>query len=264
MKLDILNNKAHAYIIGLLQTDGNLYEHGKNKGRLSIEINTSDNNILYDISKHFDCNFSIKDRTRDIEIKGNNYISKTSSLTIYDLDTRNEFRKYIPSGKKSLIIQKPDDIIEVDYWRGVIDGDGSLGFTKKGLPFISLVTCSEILAEQYVDFLSNIIGYKKILNKNKRDKLYNIMVTNENSQKIISSLYYDGCISINRKNSNAQKIKAWLRPDNVKRIDFERRKWTEHEDNYIIEHDLFDSIEYLKRTKKSITIRLCRLNKMRL
>lgn len=259
MKLDILNNKKHAYIIGLLQTDGNLYESTRNRGRITLEINSSDNNILEDISKIFDCNVSITERTRNINIKEYKYISNTSALRICDLKTRNEFKKYLPSGKKSYIIQKPDNIIEIDYWRGVIDGDGSLGFTKKGLPFISLVTCSSKLAEQFVDFLYNIIGYKKMANKNKRDNLYNIMVTNENSQKIIEILYYKDCMSINRKYDSAQKILNWKRPINIKKIDFERKRWTDYEDDYIINNDISESIENLKRTKQSIKMRLFRL-----
>lgn len=102
--------------------------------------------------------------------------------------------------------------LESDYWRGIIDGDGSLGFTKNGIPYISLVTCSEILSNQYIIFLEQIIGYKKITTKNKRDSAYNIMVTNENAQKVIKRLYYKDCLSINRKYNMAIDIINWIRP----------------------------------------------------
>lgn len=32
---------------------------------------------------------------------------------------------------------------EFDFWRGFIDGDGSLGISAKNIPFVSLITDSE-------------------------------------------------------------------------------------------------------------------------
>lgn len=259
MKLDILN-KEHAYIIGLLQSDGNLSEYTRNRGSIRIELNIKDKNILEKMSTFFDCHVSITERCRNINIKEYKYVSNTATLKIYDLDTRNQFKEYLPSSKKSDIIKKPENIIENDYWRGIIDGDGSLGITKNGLPFISLVTCSDELSQQYITFLSTIIGYKKETSKNKRDNAYNIMVTNEDSQKIISQLYYKNCLSIDRKYETAQEILNWVRPSNIKKIDFERKRWTSYDDDYIIEHDIEESMEHLNRTEKSIKIRLYRLN----
>lgn len=258
MTLDILN-KEHAYIIGLLQSDGNLSEYKKNKGKITLELNKKDKDILEKISTFFDCYVSITERCRNINIKKYQYISNTVTLSIFDLNTRNQFKKYLPPSKKSDIIKKPENIIENDYWRGIIDGDGSLGFTKNGLPFISLVTCSDELSEQYINYLTNIIGYKKETSKNKRDNAYNIMVTNEDSQKIISQLYYDKCLSIDRKYETAKQILNWVRPSNIKKIDFERKKWSSYDDEYIIEHDIDESMEHLNRTEKSIKTRLYRL-----
>ena len=37
------------------------------------------------------------------------------------------------------------------YLRGVLDGDGSVGFTRTGAPFVSLVTASEPMARFFED-----------------------------------------------------------------------------------------------------------------
>lgn len=258
MEFNIFEKKEHAYVLGLLQSDGNLYETSRNRGRLTIELKNIDENILYKITDLFDCYSSITNRNRQIEIKDYKYDFNSVKFSLFDLDVRKQINTYLPSSKKSEVIKKPDGIIEIDYWRGIIDGDGSLGFTKKGLPFISLVTKSDILAKQYIDFLEPIIGYKKESNLNKRDKIRNIMVTNENAQKIIDVLYYDNCLSINRKYEMSKKILNWIRPNYVIKQGY-RKRWSVEDDEYVLTHTISESIISLKRTEKSIKMRLFRL-----
>ena len=70
-----------------------------------------------------------------------------------------------------------------------MDGDGSLGMTGQGLPFISLVTKSEYLKEGYLDFLESHLGIKKNVSRNKRDGVYNIM-SNSKPALVISNYLY--------------------------------------------------------------------------
>jgi len=75
-------------------------------------------------------------------------------LTVYDLNFRNALIKLdMVYGRKSYSINLPkSELSEKDYFRGVIDGDGSLGLTSNGYPFVSLVTSSEAFAEAYLNF----------------------------------------------------------------------------------------------------------------
>ena len=125
MNLD-LRNPEHAYIIGLFQTDGNHYETSRNRGRISIELQYSDIELLYKIEKLFNCNTNIRVRVRNTNFKEE---YKSVSLSLYSLSVRTQLKPFIPVGKKSYAIFKPENINEINYWRGVIDGDGSLGFT---------------------------------------------------------------------------------------------------------------------------------------
>jgi hypothetical protein len=180
-------------------------------------------------------------------------------LSFFDLNTRESLKKYLTISSKFNTIEKPDNILEIDYWRGIIDGDGSIGITKNNIPFISLITCSEKIANQYIEFLEKNIGCKKKTTRNKRDNAYNIMIVNEDSQKLAKFLYYKDCLSIDRKYNSAMKVLDWIRPSNVKKREYSVKKWSSCEDDYIIEHTVDDSMKKLNRTKKSINIRLWRL-----
>lgn len=258
MIFNISGNSEHAYIVGLLQADGNLCEY-KNKGKLSIELKSSDRELLEKINIILESHIKIRDRERDIKINKYQYHAKSSILSVYDLNFRNTIRNYLPQGKKSSIIEKPLSVIEIDYWRGIIDGDGSLGITKNNIPFISLVTCSDILAQQFVDFIAPIIGYRKTFNRNKRDNAFNIMITCENAMKIVQLLYYDNCLALERKRQKSIEIINWIRPDNRKKYESDRKKWNDFEDDYIFTHDMIDSMDYLDRSEDSIKMRLYRL-----
>jgi hypothetical protein len=72
-------------------------------------------------------------------------------------------------------------------------------------------------------------------------------------------VYYKDCLSINRKYEIARNIINWIRPIDMKKRILENRKWSKEEDEFIIDHDIEESIDELKRTEKSIKMRLIRL-----
>lgn len=87
----------------------------------------------------------------------------------------------IHCGKKSQTIKYVQSVFKKHFWRGVIDGDGSLGFTKDGLPFISLVTASEQLRNDYLKYIHPVTGKKFNPQRNVRDGVYNILILKENA-----------------------------------------------------------------------------------
>ena len=140
----------------------------------------------------------------------------------------------------------------------MVDGDGSLGITKQNYPFVSFVSESREIVDYILDFISDITGNdKKTLNRNKRDNIYNVMITREDAIKFCKIVYYDNCLSLNRKYEKSKEVRNWIRTN--KKIDFKRKFWTKEEDDYILEHEIEESMEILGRTEKSIKIRLMRL-----
>jgi hypothetical protein len=256
----IKNYKDFSYMIGLFQTDGHLNDSTRDRGRLSLELSKKDIDIINKISFILPVNFSIKERERDTNFK-ENYSSV--SLNIFDLDFRNLIKKWgVPAGAKSKIVKPPLHIKELsinDYIRGLYDGDGSVGFTAKGFPYVSFVTQSEDIKDFLVDFISKITSKsKKEPNRNKRDEIYNITITKEDAIVFCKEIYKDNHLCLDRKFNNAQEVIKWIRPEGMI-ISNNKKKWTKEEDEFILSHSISESMDKLNRSNKSINLRRWRL-----
>jgi len=257
MKYINLKIPEHSYFFGFAQTDGSLTKSSRNRGKLQIEINKTDLHILKSFKNLFPKIYcSISERIRSTNFK-KNYISYV--IAMFDKKFRDEINKLgVPYGKKSEIISPPTgNFCKKDYIRGLIDGDGSLGITKKGLPFISISLKSEELKNYLCETIEGITGERKRLARNKRDSIYNIMVNREKAQQFIRYLYYPGCLALNRKLKKAQEALRWKRPKTLKRTS--KKFWEPMEDKYILNHSVKESRNYLKRTARSLKMRLWRL-----
>lgn len=252
-------DKNISYLIGLFQTDGSLYETTRNRGRFQIELNIRDSDIIYKISNLIKYNYQISTRDRITNFGE----SKTIILKVYNIEFRNLLNHWgIPAGRKSEIIAPPlhlHNLSIIDYIRGLYDGDGSVGFSKNNIPFISLTTKSEKIKDFIIEFISKTTGTQaKTISKNKRDNIYNITCLSEDARVLSNALYYNNCLSINRKFEKAAQVKTWIRPLGIKKIE-NRKIWTKEQDNFILSNSIENSMEVLGRTEESIKMRLWRL-----
>jgi len=257
--------KDFSYFIGLAQTDGHLRKHTRNRGRFTIELQYRDRDIIYNIAKLISYNYMIFSRTRDnIKLNGRTYNNKR----YIGLRTCNrEFRDFlcycgVPYGRKSKLIKPPlylEDLSIKDYIRGLYDGDGSIGLTADNFPFVSITTQSRSIRDFLINYISEKTGKPfKIVNKPKRDDVYNIMVTREDAVILAKDLYYKKCLSIQRKYKKAQKIKEWVRPKWMKTRGYLKR-WTKEDDDYLLFHTLEESMKKLNRTFSGVQMRKLRL-----
>lgn len=250
----------YSYFFGFAQTDGSLSSPKKfpNKGKFQIEINGKDLHILKSFKNLFPSVYSsIKKRVRNTNFKNNH----TSYVwVISNKSFRDEINKLgIPYGKKSEIIYPPKtDFCERDYVRGLIDGDGSLGITARNVPFVSFTVKSEKLKDYLLDVIEKIAEERKRVNRNTRDNIYNIMINRERAQDFIKYLYYPECLCLKRKLKSAKTALKWKRPKGLIRI-LNKKFWDKIQDEYILKHKIDESCNYLKRTRRSIGMRLWRL-----
>lgn len=252
-----LKKPEHSYFFGFIQADGTLRASSRNRGYLEIELNKKDREILEFFRKLFPFCPPIKTRVRDTNFKKN---YKSCSLRIFQKEFRKELLELgFSPGKKFLNIFPPKcSFSERDYIRGLIDGDGSLGITKKGFPFISISVKSEALKIYLCEIIEKVAGERKRIIRNKRDNTYNIMLIRERAQELIRYLYYPGCLALRRKLKKVQEALKWKRPKTLKRIF--QKFWEPWEDEYILAHSVEESCNCLNRTERSIKMRLWRLN----
>jgi hypothetical protein len=250
----------HAYFLGLLATDGTIYEHTRNRGRVSFEISTADAAILHYLAALIPYKAHISQRLRTTNFRADH---SSTVLAFHDLDLRRSLAQlgYV-SGKKAFSVRPPlAPFHETGFWRGVLDGDGSLGLTRKNRPFVSLVTGSEPLRNAYVAFLSRLTGSCPNPNRNTRDRVYNIVLFDESAQILAASLYSSDVLAIPRKIEASKAILAWRRPEDRRRIAFERRRWNADEDRLVLSPFSEAHVAAkLGRTKASVSTRRWRLS----
>ncbi|HMS38747.1 MAG TPA: LAGLIDADG family homing endonuclease [Pyrinomonadaceae bacterium] len=259
MKEEILTleNPFYAYLFGFIQTDGHLYQNSRNRGRLSIELGKRDEELLLELQKRLPFNSTISERTRKT-----NFSDKYVSVIWNVFDKK--FRDFLtesglPSGSKSKTIVSPiGKCSRIDYFRGLIDGDGSLGLTAKGFPYLSFITASPEIANEYLSFLKSITNKEKTTTANKRDNVFNIAIYKEDAQKVVKILYYENCLALPRKIQKASDVLNWQRPIKMKKVE-NRKRWTDIEDNFILSNSVEIAMKHLDRSQNSIEMRLWRL-----
>lgn len=255
-------DKRDSYLYGLFITDANLYLTSRNRGRISLEVSEKDSDIVIKLFEEIP-NSHIRKRTRDTNFK-------QGYTTFTFVNGHKPFRDYFiecgfPTEDKTNNANTPQvEYDELSFWRGVIDGDGSLGYQKynsseneKEIPFVSLVTKSEVLKQAYCNFLQKRYGITKKVSRNKRDDAYNISINCEVAQQLAKDLYLseERCLCLDRKYNLAKDIQNWVRKHPKKII----HKWTEEEDNYILSHTVKQSAKYIRMSETSIRTRLSKI-----
>lgn len=210
-------DKNDSYIYGLLITDGSMYLTTRNRGKVTLEISKKDEDIVMKLNKLIPKS-KIYERVRNTNFKNN---SVTKIFSNHQLSFRTKLiSQGFPIKDKTINANTPIDYYdEYSFWRGVIDGDGSLGFIKDGTPFISLVTKSEKLKDEFLSFIRKELGIDKHLNRNKRDNIYNIVIKAENAVKLSKLLYLTDTstnLYINRKYIKAKEMQNWKRINSKK------------------------------------------------
>lgn len=166
----------------------------------------------------------------------------------------------LPVGRKSAIIAPPAETFShSDYLRGIIDADGSVGFTARGWPFISLVTASPAIATFTCAEILRVTGTARTTRPNARDRVMNIIIAKDPAVEFARWLYEDACIAMERKRESALAVAGWERPAGM-RARSSHRRWTPDEDAIVLRMPIKDAAEALGRTKQSVSLRRWRLN----
>jgi hypothetical protein len=93
-----------------------------------------------------------------------------------------------------------------DFWRGVVDGDGSLGILASGYAYFGLVGSRRLL-EAFLLFLkNNDLGARMTIRPDKT--IFQIATAGYIAEKIVAFLYESATVALDRKAAAAAKIAA--------------------------------------------------------
>jgi DNA-binding transcriptional regulator WhiA len=205
-----------AYWIGFLMADGNVHspinKNWQNILALKIQIN--------DI-KHIEKFKNFLESEHKITIISSEKIKKQKSNThlnpqgqvLFSVSSNKlceTLEKYGVVERKSLKEKVSDDLLyNKDFWRGCIDGDGTLyDYEKrKGIKHFYprvLLNGSIDLILQFKKFCENILNIKGSFFKS--GPLYRFSVKGKNAYKLINYLYKDTNISLDRKQKIANIV----------------------------------------------------------
>lgn len=184
------------YWLGFLLADGCITE----KGILGIGLQTKDVNHLEKFS-----NF--------LEVKSHIYYHKNKKCVQFQIGAKSCFKELKSYGivpRKSLIAKPILGLEEdVDFWRGVIDGDGSI-FIRDILgyitPVIKIFGTNDIV-KGFVDFIYKLTPNKKLPKIYPQVNIFQFSIKGHRARYIISKLYYPGCVALDRKMEIANKVK---------------------------------------------------------
>ncbi|MGW0121619.1 hypothetical protein [Streptomyces sp. NPDC003327] len=253
-----LENPEYAYMFGFLQADGHLGHGTRRRGRLRVEIGGRDIGILREFQRLTPYISSISERTRSTNFSPSHH---SAIWTLCALEARTILNQLgLPYGKKSMKITPPRvPFSRPDYLRGVIDADGSVGFTGQGYPFISLTTASTAIGAYLCHYAKKGTGAERQIARNTRDGIYNILYTKEAAVRLAEHLYYPGCLALERKQSAAASLSAWVRPPGMK-VRPPQKRWTADDDRILLAAPvLADAAAELGRSLASCQVRRWRL-----
>ncbi|HEX8069972.1 MAG TPA: hypothetical protein VF546_08475 [Pyrinomonadaceae bacterium] len=126
--------------------------------------------------------------------------------------------RLVSSLKQYGVIEKKSrraSVIHLDtnlhFWRGMIDGDGTLYLSKNMYPAISLCG-SEVILSQFVAYVKSVFPFMTKLSIRKRASIKQVAVAGKKAITLTHHFYGDCSIALERKLKTA-KIIIGLRPD---------------------------------------------------
>lgn len=189
----------NCYYAGFIAADGNI---DQTKTKLTIGLSVKDKNFLEKFSQDLKSNYNIYEREKSGFI--NNYVIITSNSICYDLE-----RNFNIIPNKSLVYSPPnlkDSFLDC-FIMGLIDGDGTIGFSKrkKGTQdslYISIAGTYDtvtLVKNRFDEILEKKTS--RLYQHNKNKNFYQYRISDKNARLIFIYFYtrYSNISKLNRK-----------------------------------------------------------------
>lgn len=197
-----VDSEKKAYWLGFIVADGTVSTNGR--WRLKVGLAARDTLHLESLRKDLSSTAKISLEERKL--------GTAAEFSVYSKDLVESLNKYGVVPNKSagmrLDLQNIPDELQRHFWRGVVDGDGSLGYTyRRNIYEVSLrVVGGKDLIEQFLSWsrpvTGGIHGVSKLSNK-----LYQTKIASKSGvDSIVKLLYTDAAVALPRKQEKAQEI----------------------------------------------------------
>lgn len=193
------------YWAGFIMADGCVQHSGDDLPRLVVSLKRSDAGHLRKLRDFLQCENPVKEYEQKSYVSKSG-ILKTSRLTVRSRQIVSDLLKMGITPRKSLTATAPPMVADSrDFWRGVIDGDGTVAPPNGYRMYLSLCSCGR-LAHQFHKHIKSVLGINGRLRqaiKPGRAVKYYAEYIGVNAAKVANYLYRDGDVGLDRKQANA-------------------------------------------------------------
>jgi len=182
-----LESEADAYFYGFLVTDGYLKKDGSH---VTLALQEKDIHILETMKEWLQTNAKIGTY---ITKRDSGYISTMKRLTFTSKIVRKNLENHGLAPQKSKIATVPNNYQPSNtwsrhFWRGVIDGDGSLFINGKGCRVVNLVGSFD-LCENFKEYCTQSLCFDKNPVITKVQNIHSVSFSGRDAVEIVKHLY---------------------------------------------------------------------------
>lgn len=199
---EICDSPTKAYFIGLMFTDGSVCvdTYKERQTSVGIELAEYDSDILDKFKQELNMSTKLVHKVRE-------HKTTTVSLKIRSNKMASDLSKYgIVQNKtevtRHLCLDYIPNTYMKDFFRGVIDGDGSIYYSLN-LWHVNLTEHFESITKELYELGCLISGINPSCKIQCSNNTYKAIWNGANAKKLLKEIYYDGCCSIDRKYKKA-------------------------------------------------------------
>ncbi|MFI5113512.1 MAG: hypothetical protein ACHP7J_00105 [Terriglobales bacterium] len=207
-----IDTEEKAYVLGFVSADGWVSDK---RHLLGIALSSRDRSHLEKINNAMNSTYPIHFQDTGRITKRENRPITLSKISILSRQIVSDLASLGVVERKSLIIAPPTFLsreMERHYWRGMVDGDGSIHVMKSSygkknpLWSICLVSGSPHMLPRFAEFVQREIQHT-VRVKQKRARLYSAsLVGLELPQRLVRLLYENSTIFLDRKKALADEL----------------------------------------------------------